>query len=411
MATHTGLRALLLILFLLPSGALADAVVKGKLKGPGRRPAKQVLTAVQVLDVEGGRIVASARPRKPKKFRTSAPALPLMVAASVTNRRDGARYEAVGPVLRPVDGKKVKAKLVLAPAEAPPAAAAALGTAVAAPAAAEPWNVGVPATEFTVSGPGLEPFLARGEADLVTVDLVNSRCYDDKFFITETDPRMLEERAREIALSQSPLADPATRMEDLRVEPDKIVSGAATSDGTTVTIALVLRDAMGAILASGTASGPADAYFDVHEAAVGRLIDEICDEGLRVTLTSATCPAEACTCCDEGAFCLGERWTERMEGVASGAVGTVLQVNFPETLGGDLSCPGWTRETCDADLACCRRTSEGQPAQVTFEATLTFPPFGFCVCPPPPPVDTHLLAQVFDGTSADEDERVVGCPE
>lgn len=384
-----------LLVLLTPAALPAAGLITGTLAGLMRGPRKALVATVRAVEVETANVTATLRLRRLRKFRLRVPAVPTLLLAEVTNARTGTGAGGVSRLLRPTDRKRVKTKVSLAPRFAP-------GT----------WNVGVPRTNFTATGPDLGPWAANGEADMVTTDLVNSPCYGDgrRFVITETDPRIVEACQREIELSNSEYGDPSTRLVDRRVPPDKLVSGSVVSNGTSITVALVLQDAGGNTLASGSATGPADQWFETHEKAVKALANEICDEkGVRIT--EASCPATACACCDKpAAYCQGVFWTERMRGTATGPVGATLQVNFPTTLGGQLSCPGWTPATCLADLACCQRMAAEQPETIDFEAWIDLPPFRSCACPRPDASEVGVVAQVVTETSADEDSRDVACP-
>ncbi len=162
------------------------------------------------------------------------------------------------------------------------------------------------------------------------------------------------------------------------------------------------------MLASGSATGPADDWFENHLKAVKVLADDICND-LQVQLTSASCPRQACTCCTGDKCRDGIRWTEQMTGIAAGPVGTTLDTNLSTQLGGTLSCPGWTPSDCGL-LPCCKRESEDQPEQITFESHIELPPFGLCACPAPQGAEVGIVAQAVSADGAAEDIRNVTCP-
>ena len=83
--------------------------------------------------------------------------------------------------------------------------------------------VGVPDSGFKVEGPGLSG--VQRPAPMVLTDLNQASCYGQPggFVIIETDPKILEKRLDEIDLTNSEMADPSTRTENLVFPPSKDV--------------------------------------------------------------------------------------------------------------------------------------------------------------------------------------------
>ena len=89
--------------------------------------------------------------------------------------------------------------------------------------------------------------------------------------------------------------------------------------------------------------------------------DVTCDTS--ISIDNLACPTTACTC---GPRLSGIQHKGEVEGTVSGPVGTLLRLNLPSFLGGQLSCPGWTPTPCPPpvnDLQCCERT-DGIPSLV-----------------------------------------------
>ena len=100
-------------------------------------------------------------------------------------------------------------------------------------------RVGVPASGFTVSGPGLSGRMATGIASLVIVNVTQGApCYGAPggVVVVEVDPIVEQARQTEFQLCGSGGADPSTCVADNYVAPDHSVRGSVASDGTTATI-------------------------------------------------------------------------------------------------------------------------------------------------------------------------------
>jgi hypothetical protein len=147
------------------------------------------------------------------------------------------------------------------------------------PGVASRMDIGVPRSGFTVSGPGLEPYLGIGEADMVMGDIIGEApCYglDGRVIIVDVDPRRLAERAREFELCASGRMDPSTCYPDNRILPNHFIKGSLVSDGQNLTIELTLVDKNGNVKARESATGDLDDLFGVHKKVIDKLIKDLC---------------------------------------------------------------------------------------------------------------------------------------
>jgi hypothetical protein len=135
--------------------------------------------------------------------------------------------------------------------------------------------VGAPSKGFKTSGLDIT---GADVAAVVSTDLIAASCYDKPggFILVETDPDKLAAIKSEIDLSNSPGADPATRMQSRYVPPNELVSGGWSSDGTTLTVTLQLTDAQGAVLLSKSGSGPEANFTDISAKVTKDLTDAMC---------------------------------------------------------------------------------------------------------------------------------------
>ena len=136
-------------------------------------------------------------------------------------------------------------------------------------------TVGAPSNGFKVTGLDIK---GAGVAAVVTTDLTHASCYDKPggFSVVETDPDKLAAIKAEIDLSNSPGADPSTRLTNRYTPPNKFVSGGWSSDGTTLTVTLQLTDAQGRVLLGRSGSGPVKDFSDVSAKVTKDLTDAMC---------------------------------------------------------------------------------------------------------------------------------------
>jgi hypothetical protein len=147
--------------------------------------------------------------------------------------------------------------------------------------------IGVQRTAFTIKGLDLS---SKAIASTVITDLTRgASCYgeDGGFVLVETDPEVLAIRKAEIDLSNSPGADPSTRMTNRYVAPSRSVTGSWSSDGTSVTVTLRVVDAQGRELQSSSATGPLSQLLDMNSRVASALAAALCAPQAEVRLTYA----------------------------------------------------------------------------------------------------------------------------
>lgn len=335
------------------------------------------------------------------------------------------RLVGASTVLRPIAGKKYKLKIKLrnrltlarrTPSIMPRTALLPAGS-----------RVGIPSARFTASGPGTGDHMARGEATMLISDLAQAPCYrngfrndtdfheGERFTILEVEPDKLAELQNEIDRTQTPAFDQRTRLTNRWMSPNVMVSGQLVSDGTNLSITVDVSDLTGNRLFSESASGPASKWFDTHQKLANKLKAKFCEEG-SVRITQKSCQPTSCRCCDlEDPVCYGRWWEEKWRGTAEGPVGSVFDVNIVANPNyGNLSCGGWD-EYVTANLRGCKRSSEGQPQSISFEATrYLFPPSYpiHCLCPVSEANESTFLAEILTPESKySADEQRMNCPQ
>ena len=147
--------------------------------------------------------------------------------------------------------------------------------------------VGAPSKGFTVTGADVS---GKAVAAMVSTDLASASCYDKPggFILVETDPDILAVLQAEIDFSNSPWADPRTRMKNRYVPPSYFVGGGWTTDGTTLTITLHLTDTKGSVLLSKSGSGPAENFSDISGKVTKDLTDAMADGNWKSKSPAAT---------------------------------------------------------------------------------------------------------------------------
>jgi hypothetical protein len=135
--------------------------------------------------------------------------------------------------------------------------------------------VGAPSKGFKVTGLDIK---GADVASVVSTDLTAASCYSKPggFYLVETDPDKLAAMQSERDISNSPGADPETRMQNRWVPPNKFVSGGWSSDGTTLTVSLQLTDAQGTVLLDRSGSGPVADFNDISAKVTKDLTDAMC---------------------------------------------------------------------------------------------------------------------------------------
>jgi len=162
------------------------------------------------------------------------------------------------------------------------AAAAMLG--LPAGVAGMEWTAGpaVAVRYFSGSGPYAE--MGKGLADMVVTDLVTltdrdrGPYKDCNMAVVEWEKRA--EIQKEIDLSQSPHADPSTRLEKNWVDPQYFVEGSVRSTENSMSWSLQLRDARsGRIVAKDDGTVSDNDMIAASEGIARRVVEKLCRQG------------------------------------------------------------------------------------------------------------------------------------
>ena len=259
--------------------AAATATLAVKLPKPVGNT-QPVLISVKAVEAETSRLLGVVYLKKQtSQVQMKVDAVPQIVFADRFTS-GGNRVSAHSHVLRPVDRKKITVTLQMEPTTptAFPGTVdffAGLIPSVSDAPSAGIGLVGVPSSGFTVNGLDLQ---AAGIASMVTTDMAGAPCYDKDggFVVVETDPAILAAVQAEIDFSNSPEADPSTRLQNLYVPPSYFINGSLSSDGTNLTVTYRLVDSEGNELASKSGTGQADDLFDIHARVAKDLASAMC---------------------------------------------------------------------------------------------------------------------------------------
>jgi hypothetical protein len=355
-------------------------------------PAKSRIV-VKVIDVETSSVTIAKIAKAAATLRVPSPQTTSIISAvliSPTKKRIHSGVAVIKQAVISVQARpKVKLKLRKQRAVSIARGASAGGSTL----------IGVQATDIQISGT-LDRSIRRAEAGAIQGSLANAPCAQNgEVSIIDQDPRVQEARQRELQICGSG-GCPVDRY----VAPDHSVHGTLSSNGQTTSIELQVQDAQGNTTASGSASGKANDFFKIHDQALKRLIEDLCG-GVKLIVTQNSCTSSACQCCPS---CPGEFWTPEMAGRAKGKVGSTIHVNFPPSTG-TINCGGWSQIDC-LPLLCCQRVDVSQPEWTDFSVTATLPLGTPCFCPPQPPFDFGMVAQVEDGLKYREEIRDTSCP-
>ena len=130
---------------------------------------------------------------------------------------------------------------------------------------------------FSVSGDPELRVLRKGLADMLITDLMGpiERLCGGHIVEREKFNLILAE----IALSQSPLADPSTRMTtDKIIEHNREVSGSLTVAGGTMTLTVTVRNVVTDTTRSVTRSSAADRFFELEQSVIQETARLICGD-------------------------------------------------------------------------------------------------------------------------------------
>lgn len=124
------------------------------------------------------------------------------------------------------------------------------------------------------------PELGQGMMNMVITELNNFRCPNDSskvFTVVESEnPRMREILEKEINLSQSRYADPATRLTRRFLKANHLVKGEIISNRGRISIDLRIEDRQGNVKAQAKVTGAESNFYDLIDEAARSLGDQSC---------------------------------------------------------------------------------------------------------------------------------------
>jgi len=139
--------------------------------------------------------------------------------------------------------------------------------------------IGYNPADFTVTING-KSLPGAGLSDMVSTVLFESRCSDDSSrsytVVGSEDPRIMEAIAREMKLSSSNYADPATRITPNIVEATHLAKGDVIVEQGSVTVNLRIEDRQGDVKAQAKVSGPEKSFYELIDEATRSLGYQMC---------------------------------------------------------------------------------------------------------------------------------------
>jgi hypothetical protein len=265
---------LLAIAFALAISSLAVApasasTITGRVLGPKPPKAGQGLSTVRAVRARDLVIVRLAKVRS-RRYRLKVPAGRYWVFAATTRFRGKAAVDRpVGKVIRLRAGKRKQLRAVSLRRRKRAHAAQFRFVTVKHPAV---W-----VQHFAVSGPPDLGVLRKGLAQMLITDLgpvIESTC--DGVIV---EREHLNRIVAEILLSQSPAADPSTRLSsDKLIGHNREVTGTLNVVGATTTLTVVVTNKVTGTSRSVTRSAPNDRFFELEQSVVQEVARLICGD-------------------------------------------------------------------------------------------------------------------------------------
>jgi hypothetical protein len=271
-AAGTALALLLCLPTAAGASTVAGRVAGGKLPKPGNG-----FASVRAVNVKSLAITDVAKVRK-HRYRLTVPAGRYWLFAATTPFSGKPGVDRGGDLVRLRKGKRKTERISLRKPKRsklpklppiPPTASAAFVT-VKHPAV---WI-----QHFSVTGGGADlQVLKKGIPQMLTSDLLEPIQQACKGVIVERDK--LGVILQEIALSQSPLADPSTRLSSGKlIGHNREVGGSLTVSGGTMTLTVTVKNAVTGATRSVTRSSTPDRFFELEQSVVQETARLICGD-------------------------------------------------------------------------------------------------------------------------------------
>lgn len=266
---HTLLTvALALVIASLTVAPASASTITGRVVGPKPPKQGQGLSTVRAVRAKDLVIVKLAKVRS-RRYRLKLPAGPYWVFAATTRFRGKAGIDrSVGKVIRLRAGKHKKLRVSLRRQKRAHAAQFKF------------VKVNHPAVwvqHFTVSGPADYSVLRRGLSQMLITDLmpvIESACGG-----VLVEREHLDLILAEILLSQSPLADPSTRLSSNKlIGHNREVTGNLSVVGATTTLTVVVTNTVAGTSRTVTRSAPNDRFFELEQSVVQEVARLICGD-------------------------------------------------------------------------------------------------------------------------------------
>ncbi len=261
-------------------GGGQDRTLYVHVKGlPAGADEKQVL--LKAIRLRDGLLVSSARDPADSDVNLQVPAAPLILAGtyltlsprqwlegSTASYPAGPGSEDAALPLRMLDGRRNTT--------------AQAGTAKGLPAYPPERGkaIGYNPDDFTVSGPGAEPWMGRALAEGVAIDLAGDQCSgegDNSYVVVESaNPRAMALIEAELALQHGPGFDPRSAVTPHIVAATHLVRGGFTITADTFTADLCLVDRAGRVVAEASNTGPIANFWDTIDRAARALARDVC---------------------------------------------------------------------------------------------------------------------------------------
>ena len=261
-----------------PPASAAPGTLGGRLSDgalPAAATGRASLRAVRLTD---GALVAARRVGRTGAWSLRLPTGYYVLAATVV-RIDKPVVSAISPVQRVRSGRTTRTSVSLRRTKTPRKRRRVARRRAGAAATPSPT---VAVQRFTATGP--HPQLGRGLADMVQGELVNARSGDCEPTVLEWEHRA--DLQREIALSNSTIADPSARIPSGRlIDPAVFVRGSVTTTSSSTAWSIRLVDARtGDVLGEDTGTAAGAAIFDAPADIAQRLTDQLCGGDYHVSV-------------------------------------------------------------------------------------------------------------------------------
>jgi hypothetical protein len=263
------------VLILAPAAFADTGTLSGKLTDGKLPSASNGRAYVRAISVPDGHVVGGTQVSRSGAWKLQLePGAYVLTASVVTPAKS---LDAMAPVQRVRAGRTTRTPVSLERRRAPAVKRKRKSArAAAAPSAA----IGI--GPFTGTGPNAQ--LGKGLADMLITSMTGAQSGDCTAQVVEVEHRA--DLLREIALSNSKLADPRSRLRtDQLIDPAVLVRGSVATTATSATWTLEIVDqATGNVIGGDSGSANGLDIFTAPDDIAQRLLDQICGPDYQVTI-------------------------------------------------------------------------------------------------------------------------------